>query len=155
MKNEYHFFWKSCLSNWTPSKFSVDLFDGKVFNCGEQYMMYVKALIFNDTHTASLIMSSSNPKEIKALGRKVQNFDNYVWDKCKYRVMKTGLLARFKQDKRARTELLSHKGKIFVEASPYDKIWGIGYEAKDALSNIDNWGENLLGKILTEISEEL
>ena len=45
--------------------------------------------------------------------------------------------------------------KEFVEASPYDRIWGIGYSEKDALENIPYWGENLLGKIITDLRDSI
>jgi ribA/ribD-fused uncharacterized protein len=51
--------------------------------------------------------------------------------------------------------LLENKGKTFVEASPYDKIWGIGYDVENAIENLNDWGQNLLGKILTELSNEI
>lgn len=73
----------------------------------------------------------------------------------KLRLSKSWVILQIHQDKSAKAELLAHTGQIFVEASPYDRIWGIGYTAQDAMQNIDNWGENSLGKILTEISNEI
>ena len=151
-ENNYHFFWKSKLSNWTKSNFIYNVF---TYNCGEQMMMHQKALLFEDYETAELIMHSSDPKAIKGLGRQVKNFNQKVWDKNKYMIVKSGLKVRFLQDIEAQKELLKYKGKILVEASPYDRVWGIGYSKENALDNINNWGENLLGKILTEICEEL
>lgn len=118
-------------------------------------MMHQKAIIFKDWETALLIEQSTNPKEMKALGRQVKNFNSKIWDEFKYDIVKSGLYCRFTQDKAAKAELLAHTGQIFIEASPYDRIWGIGYNAQDAMQNIDNWGENLLGKILTELSKEI
>lgn len=149
---QFHFFWKGILSNWATSYFSVG---GLMFNCGEQYMMWVKAITFNDQDIAQQILESNNPKYIKDLGRKVSNFNQDIWNNVKYLKIKEGLFRRFTQDLKAKQELLKHKGKIFVEASPYDRIWGIGYSEADALSNVQNWGENLLGKILTELSQEI
>ena len=150
--NKYHFFWKSKLSNWTSSRF---IYGGFKYNCGEQMMMHQKAIMFKDWETALLIEQSTNPKEMKALGRQVKNFDPKIWDEYKYDLVKAGLYCRFTQDNSAKAELLAHIGQIFVKASPYDRIWGIGYAAQDAMQNIDNWGENLLGKILTELSKEI
>lgn len=152
MENKYHFFWKGKLSNWTKSKFT---YNGYEYNCGEQMMMHQKSLLFNDEENAKTIMMFSDPKIIKSIGRQVKNFNSYVWDENKYRIVKEGLKARFEQDLEAKNELLKFKGKIFVEASPFDKIWGIGYDKDKAIPNIQNWGENLLGKILTEISDEI
>lgn len=152
MSHNYHFFWKSKLSNWTTSYFEHD---GYKYCCGEQMMMHQKALLFKDYVTALEIMNSNNPKEIKALGRKVKNFNAAIWDKNKFNIVYNGLYSRFTQDKAAKEELLKHKGKTFVESSPYDRIWGIGYEAKDTIQNINNWGENVLGCILTKLSNEI
>ena len=118
-------------------------------------MMHQKAIMFKDWETALLIEQSTNPKEMKALGRQVKNFDPKIWDEYKYDLVKAGLYCRFTQDNSAKAELLAHIGQIFVEASPYDRIWGIGYSSQDAMQNIDNWGENLLGRILTELSQEI
>lgn len=149
---KYHFFWNGKLSNWA---FSLFIVDGITFNCGEQYMMYMKAITFNDTEIADMIMKESNPKAIKGYGRMVRNYDESVWRKVRYKIVKDGLKQKFLQNEDARKELLKYKGMTIVEASPYDRIWGIGYSEKSAMDNIDNWGENLLGKILTEISNEI
>ena len=124
MENKYHFFWGSIFSNFTPSKFIVKEIE---FNCGEQYFMFIKALSFTDFEIAKQILKENDPKVIKRLGRKVRGFDPVKWDEVKYTLIKAGLKCRFEQDKKAQKELLKHKCKIFVEASPYDRIWGIGY----------------------------
>jgi ribA/ribD-fused uncharacterized protein len=150
---KYKFFWGGNFSNWAYSEFVLD--DIK-FYCGEQYMMYKKAMLFNDKKIASQILDLKyNPKEQKKLGRKVKSFNNKIWDERKYNIVKTGLKEKFLQNEDLKKELLSFKGYDFVEASPYDNIWGIGFDEKHALYNIEHWGENLLGKIITELSNEL
>ena len=42
-----------------------------------------------------------------------------------------------------------------MKASPYDRIWGIGFPAANAGVNTDNWGENLLGKALMRVRDRL
>lgn len=151
---KYYFFWKnrSMFSNWFPSKFKVN---GYTYNCGEQYMMHQKAIGFGDLETAHKIMETESPAEQKRLGRTVKNFDNDAWALVRYSVVKRGLREKFQQNPELKAGLLNLKGSIFVEASPMDRIWGIGYTEEDALNNIDNWGLNLLGKILTELSNEI
>lgn len=151
---KYKFFWKSDspFSNWYPAKFKLN---GVTYQNSEQYMMYQKAVGFGDMDIARQILRADTPKEQKALGRKVKGFDPKVWDDIKYDLVKTGLRAKFTQDENLKDELLKYKGWQFVEASPEDRIWGCGYHQNDALKNIDNWGENLLGKILTELTEEI
>lgn len=152
MEKKYHFFWKGKLSNWTASTFKVN---GIVYNCGEQYMMHQKAIGFKDFETAKLIMETKIPRDQKALGRKVKDYNDEAWDAVRYDVVKRGLRERFQQNPDLKEYLISLKDYQLVEASPYDRIWGIGYEADEAMDNIDNWGQNLLGKILTELANEL
>jgi len=149
---KYKFFWGGIFSNWYVSDFVVD---GITYNCGEQYMMHQKALFFNDIETANEILKEIVPAFQKKLGRKVKNFDEKKWDKVKYKIVKNGLREKFTQNFYAKSQLLKFKDYQFVEASPEDRIWGIGYLSSNALENIDNWGENLLGKILTELSQEI
>ena len=149
---KYLFFWNGHFSNWHPSFFTVDSIR---YNCGEQYMMHQKAVFFQDTETADKIMQTNSPKEQKALGRKDKNFNKEKWNSVCHELVKKGLREKFKQNKIFRDELLQYKDHQIVEASPYDRIWGIGYSASEAIANINNWGKNLLGKILTELANEL
>jgi len=150
--NKYKFFWEGPFSNWFLSGFIVD---DIAYNCGEQYMMYQKAVLFNDTEIADKILNETEPKKQKQLGRKVRNFNVNVWDSVRYDIVKKGLYHKFTQSVFLKSELLKYKEYRFVEASPYDTIWGIGFIEKDAMSNISKWGKNLLGKILTELSYEI
>lgn len=118
-------------------------------------MMHMKALTFNDIYTASLIMKATHPKEQKKLGRKVANYDETKWSSVRYNLVKHGVKEKFLQNPLLKAELLKLKGHIFVEASPYDKIYGIGFDEANALNNINNWGQNLHGKMITELSNEL
>ena len=150
--NNYHLFWRGILSNWAKAPFTVW---GMNFTCGEQAMMWAKAKLFNDKLAMLNIMEETNPKKIKALGRGVHDFDEHVWKEHRYRLCKEFLTAKFTQCEAAKKELLKYKGKTFVEASPYDRIWGIGYAEEEAMDNIANWGENLLGKLLTDVSKKI
>lgn len=102
-------------------------------------------------------MRSNNPKEIKVLGRQVKNFDENIWKKNRYSIILNGNYAKFMQNEDLRLFLISTKDSILVEASPYDKIWGIGMSANN--ENIENpllWrGLNLLGFALMEVRDEL
>ncbi|MGB4817632.1 MAG: NADAR family protein [Saprospiraceae bacterium] len=148
---KYYFFFGGMFSNWFPSYFTVD---GILYNCGEQYMMYQKAVLFGDKESAKQIMCERDPAWQKQLGRKVKGFDKAEWDKVKYDIVKKGLREKFFQNPGCKDLLNACKDRIIVEASPTDRIWGIGYYAKDAMKNRANWGENLLGKILTELANE-
>ncbi len=93
--------------------------------------MAEKARLFKDYETLEEILSAENQKEIKDLGRKIKNFNEELWNREKYEIVKSGNLAKFSQDENLKEFLLSTGDKIIVEASPYDSIWGIGMGAKD------------------------
>ncbi len=143
-----------CLSQWHISTFVVD---GITYNCMEQFMMAAKAKLFGDNCIFEEIMQCTDPKTIKALGRKVHNFDDAVWNRQKYTVVYCGNLAKFSQNKDLGKYLLSTKGKILAEASPFDGIWGIKMSEKTAgINNPENWkGLNLLGCALMQVRDEL
>ncbi len=150
----YDFFWGGPFSNWYPSNFVVD---GKTFNCGEQFMMYTKAMTFGDKEIAEEIMNTSNPRDQKKLGRQVRNYDDKVWEQVRFKKVKKGLMEKYKQDPFFNNYLKERKDKIIVEASPYDAIWGIGLSENDPniLEKKEKWGQNLLGKCIMEIADEL
>lgn len=124
-----------------------------VFNCSEQYFMVAKALTFNDCETASKIMCAEWPRQQKALGRKVKNFNEEKWDKHKKDIMTAALLYKFNQNVYLREALLSTGDRLLVEASPKDKIWGIGLSEDIAVNTQEcHWpGQNLLGKALVNV----
>ena len=102
-------------------------------------------------------METNDPKQIKALGRKVKNFDGEIWRKLRYSVVLNGNYYKFAQNKNMRDILLATEDKILVEASPLDTIWGIGY-AKNSPAATDPkaWrGLNLLGFALMEVRDEI
>lgn len=144
----------SSLSQWWSSEFKESI---ETYHCAEQYMMASKARLFGDTEILSKIMKSYDPKTIKALGRKVKNFDETIWNRVKYGVVLNGSYLKFSQNKPIRDFLLSTKAKILVEASPYDAVWGIKMSVSDENAyNPLKWkGENLLGFALMEARDEL
>lgn len=157
---EYVFFWKrgnalyNCFSQWHYSEFEDGL---EYYTSAEQYMMFKKAEIFEDNETATEIMATDDPKEIKALGRRVKGFDEEVWNRLRYSVVLNGNYYKFKPTIEMRDILLSTGDKILVEASPLDNIWGIGLSEKDAkAADPKSWrGLNLLGFALMEVRDEI
>ena len=52
--------------------------------------------------------------------------------------------------------LLQTKARELVEASQYDRVWGIGFSIEDApTSKRSEWGENLLGKAVMSVRARL
>lgn len=138
------------LSNWYTSYFKEDEL---VFNSIEQYMMYYKAITFNDTETAKKIMKSSDMREIKALGRAVSNYVDEVWSSVRYRIVKKAIYWKFTQNRHLATQLLDTGDSILAECAVHDKIWGIGLpmHSPDRFDQSKWKGTNLLGKALMEI----
>lgn len=154
MKRYFHFFYGGVLSNFYPCKI---IYENQVFNSSEQLFMYLKALHFKDFDIAKKIAESITPKEAKSLGRLVAGFDSAQWDDTRYDIMFRVLHYKAEYCKEFKQLLLDTENKILVEASPYDRIWGIGYNKDTCFlpENINGWGQNLLGKCLMELRNEL
>ena len=148
--NKYKYFWGGVFSQWWTCSFELN----KVkYNCTEQYMMAQKALIFGDYNAYESIMDATSPKVKKAIGRTVKNFDVQIWNENKVRIVYTGNKAKFTQNPDLLGALFATDGEVLVEASPYDKVWGIGLgESTARITPPDHWpGENLLGRTLTKL----
>ena len=149
------------LSQWKPCFFTVSIRgifnEPRTFNCMEQMMMYAKAMLFNDKKIAQLIMNTSLPKQHKRLGRQVQGFNNDTWKQQREEIVFQGNYAKFTQNKGLKLQLLNTDNEILAEASPYDKIWGIGLSANNPQAqNPQNWkGLNLLGRILMQVRQRI
>lgn len=153
-ENNIYFFWKHKLSQW-----SIDLFESNniIYNCGEQYMMAQKAILFRDQESFFKILKEQRPRHQQRLGRQIKNFNQEEWDDKKEEIVFKGNLERFSQNPDSLELLLSTGDSILAEASPYDKVWGIGLSENDPRAlNIDQWkGQNLLGKALMKVRDNL
>lgn len=155
--DKYHFFWNSKLSQWSTSPFVNRIHLIEKYNCAEQYMMYMKAILFNDFETAKRIYQSKYPREMQALGRQVKGYDQKIWNEWKYQIVVDGNILKFQQNPILKKMLFDTYPLQLVEASPVDKVWGVGLAEDDPLiDDENNWqGENLLGKALTEVRNTL
>ena len=159
---EFLFFWghksygnqirKPCLSQWWPCKFKSN---GIEYNCAEQYMMSEKAKLFKDEETNQLILKETSQRNIKQLGRLIKNFNEEVWNKNKINIVVQGNFLKFSQNEELKQFLIETGSKILVEASPKDRIWGIGLDEKnpDARNPLKWKGLNLLGFSLMEVRD--
>jgi ribA/ribD-fused uncharacterized protein len=145
---------KSCLSQWYDSPFVEG---GTKFLTAEHYMMHAKALLFSDLAAATKVLSAKTPGEAKAIGREIQNFDEEQWLKNRFEIVVNANLAKFSYNSELRQFLISTGDRVLVEASPVDKIWGIGLAKDDPLAeNPTDWqGLNLLGYALMEVRSQL
>lgn len=132
------------LSNWYLADFSVD---GIQYSFMEQYMMYQKALLFQDMEIAKQILNTSNVGKIKALGRSVKNYEDIIWNGMRQIIVYQGLLQKFQQNTELKEKLLATQEHLLAECAVQDKIWGIGLSMKDERRlHLDKWqGQNLLG----------
>lgn len=161
------FFWeggKTCRSEW---KFLSQWYESPfhtgdksiIYNTAEQYMMHQKALLFSDSEIAAEILAAKTPREQKALGRQVRNFDGKVWNSNRLRIVTQGSYHKFVhslvEDENLKEKLLATGDTELIEASPTDRIWGIGFDSKNAERNRSRWGLNLLGKALMEARKKI
>ena len=162
---EYLLFWghtpskdgtitKTCFSQWFVAPFTVD---GIIYPTAEHWMMAGKAKLFSDNETLQEILVAPDPKSAKALGRKVQCFKEDVWLANARRIVTEGNIAKFSQNEDLKSFLLATGTQVLVEASPYDRIWGIGLGAEDPKAkNPSTWqGQNLLGFALMDARETI
>lgn len=142
------------LSNWYLSEFTVD---GVTFSSMEQYMMYEKAMLFQDQETVAKILQTDNVGEIKALGRAVQHFDDKIWIQEREEIVYRGVLEKFRQNPELAEKLEQTGEDTIAECAVKDRIWGIGLSMKDENRLcIDKWkGQNLLGKVLMRVREDI
>ena len=145
---------KACFSQWYDVYFEID---GIQYHTTEQYMMASKARLFGDENMFAKIMNATTPFEYKKLGRKVKGFDATIWDENKLDIVVEGNKAKFGQNPNLKEFLLATGDAILVEASPFDKIWGIGMDIETALNGgVEDWdGANLLGCALMEVRDWL
>ncbi|ROQ76380.1 NADAR family protein [Streptomyces sp. NBC_01260] len=139
----------SCLSQWWPSPFTVD---GVTYASAEHWMMAGKARLFGDAAAAQTAVAAKSPAEAKKAGRLVRGFDEAVWERERYALVVAGSLHKFGQDPALREFLLATGDRVLVEASPMDRIWGIGLAADDPRAQDPAaWrGLNLLGFALMD-----
>ena len=164
--DKYVFFWGhtpnalgvNIFNQWYPISFveRMDVNTPIIFANAEQYMMAHKAMLFGDSFNLKKIMETIDPKIIKALGRKINNFDTAIWDNNKFEIVAEGNRLKFNQNLILMERLLKTGNKKIVEAAPNDKVWGIGLKKEIAVNlSEDKWpGQNLLGKALMVVRSE-
>ncbi|MFE4700742.1 NADAR family protein [Streptomyces sp. NPDC056738] len=144
----------SCLSQWWPSPFVVE---GVAYATAEHWMMASKARLFGDAEAERQAVGAASPALAKKAGRLVRGFDETVWRRERFGIVVEGSVHKFSADPGLRAFLLGTGGRVLVEASPMDRIWGIGLSANDdGAFDPRRWrGENLLGFALMAARERL
>ncbi|GAB3737624.1 NADAR family protein [Nocardiopsis nanhaiensis] len=144
----------NCLSQWWPADFTVD---GTTYRTAEHFMMTGKARLFGDTGAAERIIAADDPRDAKEIGREIQGFDQEVWERERFEIVVQGNVAKFGQNEELREFLLSTGDRVLVEASPRDRVWGIGIGKEDENAERPQYwrGRNLLGFALMEARARL
>ncbi|MEU6687674.1 NADAR family protein [Streptomyces sp. NPDC046832] len=144
----------SCLSQWWPAPFTVD---GVTYATAEHWMMAGKARLFEDAAAERAVLVAEHPAEAKKAGRLVRGFDEAVWARERFRIVVEGSVHKFAAHPELQGYLLGTGERVLVEASPVDRVWGIGLAADDeAAGDPQQWrGPNLLGFALMEARERL
>lgn len=144
----------SCLSQWWPAPFTVD---GVVYATAEHWMMAEKARLFEDAAAERAALAAGHPAEAKKAGRLVRGFDEATWARERFRIVVEGSVHKFGAHPELQAYLLGTGDRVLVEASPVDRVWGIGLAASDeAAMDPERWrGPNLLGFALMEARERL
>ena len=161
-KFSYLFFWghqpaksgvtAACFSQWYQAPFVVD---GQHFPTAEHFMMAEKAALFGDHDIRSQVLRADSPAAAKALGRKVRGFDEATWVANRFAIVVRANAAKFAQNPELSQFLQQTGSKVLVEASPVDRIWGIGMARDNEKANNPNlWrGLNLLGFALMRVRD--
>ncbi|WP_079174805.1 NADAR family protein [Streptomyces malaysiense] len=144
----------SCLSQWWPSPFVVA---DRRYATAEHWMMAAKARLFGDAEAERHVLAAAHPAQAKKAGRLVRGFDEAIWERERFRIVVEGSVHKFAADPALGAFLLKTGERVLVEASPVDRVWGIGLAADDeAASDPERWqGLNLLGFALMEARAEL
>lgn len=144
----------ACLSQWFPRAFEVD---GVRYASAEHWMMAEKARLFGDAEALARVLSSRSPAAAKAVGRTVRGYDDAGWGRARSEAVVRGNVAKFGQHDDLREFLSGTRERVLVEASPRDRIWGIGLGgANPDAHDPAKWrGQNLLGFALMEARERL
>ncbi|MGE8437693.1 MAG: NADAR family protein [Pseudomonas palmensis] len=159
---EFVFFWghqvsrkgvtASCFSQWYVAPFEVD---GQSYQSAEHYMMAEKAALFGDEQTRARIIEATDPNAAKALGRQVRGFDEARWAQERFAIVMRANQAKFSQNAELGAFLQGTGTRVIVEASPVDRVWGIGLAQDDQNAHRpDRWrGLNLLGFALMQVRD--
>jgi ribA/ribD-fused uncharacterized protein len=145
---------RGCLSQWWPCAFTVD---GVEYASAEHWMMAGKARLFGDADGLAAVLAARSPGAAKAAGRAVRGFDERRWRKARYDLVVAGNLAKFTQHAELGEFLRRTGDRVLVEASPHDRIWGVGLPPTDEnVRHPARWrGTNLLGFALMDVREHL
>lgn len=145
---------RSCLSENYAAPFDTE---GERFSTVEHYLAWRKAVLFGDAHAAERILRAESPTKAKAIGRSVTPFNDEVWKAHRLEVAVAGNIAKFSAHPELADYLAQTGHKVLADASPIDRVWGIGLAADDpSAKDPQLWpGLNIMGFSLMEARSQL
>src|SRR2546423_1625115 len=129
-----------CFSNFAP--YPIEL-KGKVWPTSEHFFQAQK---FAGTEYEEAIRLEKSPMIAARMGRNRKQPIRADWESIKDNIMREAVRAKFRQHGQLRETLLGTGDAKIVEHTENDRYWGDGG---------DGSGENVLGRILMEVREEL
>lgn len=160
------YFWKVCDESYgfmSMFDYKHPFYDDKTkqrFTSMEHYLMYMKALEYNDLKCATLILNAKYSMQAKFISHKI-NMENHNnshsnWNEKIYETLINGLRLKFRQNKGIFRKLVDTNDALLYYTLKFDSVLGIGFYANEAITiNESQYGQNLLGKALMQIREEL
>ena len=127
-----------------------------MFRSAEHSMMWRKAMLYGAEASAERIVAAGHPRDAKLLGRGVAGFDGPTWAGRRFDIVTDASRHKFGQSPALRDWLVGTGDRVLVEASPTDRVWGIGLAATDErATDPARWrGLNLLGFALMRARHE-
>jgi ribA/ribD-fused uncharacterized protein len=116
---------------------------GVVWPTSEHYFQSQKS---EDPFIQKEILKAATPRIAADLGRAINENFRKDWDQIRDQVMYEAVYAKFTQHQVLKDLLLSTGDALLVEHTRRDNYWGDGG---------DGSGQNMLGKILMRVREEL
>ena len=99
------------------------------------------------------IIKAPTARAAKALGRRVKDFDDDSWRPVRAQVLYIALRHKFTQSEQLQQRLLDTGLRTLAEASPVDRLYGIGASSSEAMHMHPlQWtGGNLQGDMLMRL----
>ena len=136
----------SHFSNFYKTEFNVN---GEKFSSSEQFIQVTKSRLFKQDAIAKSMMRESDPKKIKELSRKIDNYDSHEWRRQAEKLCEPGILAKFRDNPALKKRIVESAPTRLVECSK-DDFWGTGHPlSRETWWDEDDWTST--GGIMSQI----
>ncbi|MCR5203133.1 MAG: TIGR02452 family protein [Lachnospiraceae bacterium] len=131
--------------------------NGVKYTSVDQYLMYQKALSFNDAEAAKRILAVNDPAVVRDFGRKVRNYDDELWKGKRQLILNDAIQMKFSQNAGLQGMLINTGDALLAECNPHETVYGIGVSIfTKGIDNKENWsGANLTGHTLMSYRDKL